>query len=126
MSHTGGKSCRKRVHVCWAPFSTVEGMAQRGALRSWFTEHPGSVDETYGEHFRVALGYSGRLAAASGAALVHALCPSLCTTTASERVKSMCDEMMSRATCPDEETATFGVVGEPASTDRLNDYVVVR
>lgn len=76
-------------------FSTVWCMA---SIRSWFSEHPASVDETYSEHFMVALGFSRRLAAASGAALVHAFCPSLCTTTASDRVKEMCDEMMSRHT----------------------------
>ena len=71
-------------------------MASRRSIGKWFSEHPASVDETYGEHFLVALGFSRRLAAASGAALLHAVCPSLCTTTASDRVKEMCDEMMSR------------------------------
>ncbi len=85
-------------------------------MRSWFTEHPSSVDETYGEHFMVALGFSRRLAAASGAALLHAICPSLCTTTASERVKEMCDEMMSRHTLADcEEAATIATVSDAAN-----------
>ena len=54
-----------------------------------FTEHPASVGESYTGHMRVALGFAGSLAVASGAALVHAVVPSLCQTTASRRIRAM-------------------------------------
>lgn len=90
-------------------------MASLSHMRSLFTEHPSSVDESYRQHFGVAFGFSRRLAAASGAALLHAVCPALCTTTASDRVKEMCDEMMSRhsqADCDDLEAELAELTNE--------------
>lgn len=52
-------------------------------LLTAFTAHPSSVDESYGEHFRFALGFSGTLFLAAGAALVHAVLPFLFEKTAS-------------------------------------------
>ena len=66
-------------------------------LRRHFTEHPASVGETYGEHFKVAMGFAGSLALAAGAALVHAVVPSKCTKTASKRICAMHDKMNSGA-----------------------------
>ena len=54
-----------------------------------FTEHPASVDETYGEHFRFALGFSLTLFAAAGAALIHALLPFAFEKTASKLVAKL-------------------------------------
>ncbi len=51
-----------------------------------FTAHPASMDETYGEHFRFAMTCSGKLAKAAAAAAIHAVCPSLCETTASRAI----------------------------------------
>jgi hypothetical protein len=68
-------------------------------LRRRFTEHPGSVGETYGEHFKVALGVAGTAAVAAAAAAVHGVFPSLCTTTASDRI------------CALHETITTGARG---------------
>ena len=51
-----------------------------------FTDHPASVDETYAEHFRFALGFSGTLFLAAGAALIHAILPFCCEKTASRIV----------------------------------------
>ncbi|MEM8618160.1 MAG: DUF6356 family protein [Actinomycetota bacterium] len=62
-------------------------------LRHHFTEHPASVDETYGEHARVALGFAASLAAASVAAAVHAVVPSLCERTASRRICALHEQM---------------------------------
>lgn len=67
------------------------GLTQR------FTDHPGSVDETYGEHFRVALRFSGQLAGASAKAAVHAFLPWLCCTSASRKVAQLNHEMTSGA-----------------------------
>lgn len=48
-----------------------------------FLDHPASVDESYVQHMRFAFGFAGTLALAAGAALVHAIIPALCKTTAS-------------------------------------------
>ncbi|MEL6998829.1 MAG: DUF6356 family protein [Pseudomonadota bacterium] len=52
-------------------------------ILSAFTAHPASVDETYGEHFRFALGFAGTLFLAAGAALTHAILPFCFEKTAS-------------------------------------------
>lgn len=54
-----------------------------------FTDHPASVGESYGAHMRFALGFSGRLALAAGAALVHAVLPFLFERTASRMIAEM-------------------------------------
>ena len=51
-----------------------------------FLDHPSKVDESYGEHARFAFGFSLKLFAAAGAALVHALIPCLFERTASRIV----------------------------------------
>ena len=54
-----------------------------------FTDHPDTVGETYLGHMVFAAKFSGLLALASGAALVHAIFPFLCQTTASRIVKRL-------------------------------------
>ena len=54
-----------------------------------FLNHPASVDETYLEHMRFASGFSLRLFAAAGAALVHAVIPCLFEKTASRMIAQM-------------------------------------
>jgi len=66
-------------------------------LRHHFTEHPASVGESYGEHFRVAAGFAGSLAFAAAAAAVHAVIPSMCSKTASRRIIAMHDTMTTGA-----------------------------
>ena len=56
------------------------------AVTTYFTAHPESEGETYGEHFRVAMGFSRQLMKAGLAAAVHAILPNFHTTTASERI----------------------------------------
>ncbi|MBE0412394.1 DUF6356 family protein [Yoonia sp.] len=55
----------------------------RRALAALFLDHPATVNETYLEHMRFALGFAFWLVAAAFAALVHAIIPALCETTAS-------------------------------------------
>jgi hypothetical protein len=62
-------------------------------IKAKFTEHPASVGETYGEHFKVATHFSLELAKASIAAALHAIYPCACTTRASDKVKSLHAEM---------------------------------
>lgn len=54
-----------------------------------FTAHPQTVGESYFEHMRFALWFSSRLLVAGGAALVHALLPFLCETTASRIIREL-------------------------------------
>ncbi len=67
------------------------------AIRQHFTDHPASVGETYGEHFKVAAGFAGSLAIAAIAAAVHAVVPSRCTKTASKRIVAMHEQMTTGA-----------------------------
>jgi len=66
-------------------------------LRSMFTEHPASVNETYTEHARCASHFAKELALAAGAAAVHAVFPSMFVTTASTKIKALHGEMTAGA-----------------------------
>jgi Family of unknown function (DUF6356) len=68
----------------------------RQSLKHLFMSHPRAVGESYGEHFGVAMSYSGRLFAASCAAFVHALLPFLFVATASSAIKKMYANMTRR------------------------------
>jgi len=54
-----------------------------------FTEHPASVGETYGEHWRFATGTGLTLIGAGLACVVHGLLPFLFVTTGSRTVRSL-------------------------------------
>ena len=69
-------------------------------LKSLFTEHPEAVGESYFEHMGVALSFAGPLLAAGMAALVHAVLPFLCVTTASGTVKQLHARMVNRRPQP--------------------------
>ena len=62
-------------------------------LDKWFVEHPRSVNETYLQHFAVAIRFAWRLLVASLRCLVHALIPKLCERAASESVRKLSDEL---------------------------------
>lgn len=80
-------------------------------IRHHFTEHPESVGETYGEHFKVAAGFAGSLAIAAVAAAVHAVIPSRCTKTASRRIVAMHEQMTTGARAAGDES----VADQPAA-----------
>ena len=61
-----------------------------------FTDHPAQVGESYGQHFMFALRFSARLFFAAGAALIHALIPALCETTASRCITNMHKDLTAR------------------------------
>ena len=61
----------------------------RNPLATMFTDHPASVGESYLQHMGFALRFSGLLAVAALAALIHALLPGLCRTTASRITKRL-------------------------------------
>ena len=58
-------------------------------LARLFLDHPSSVDETYAQHARFAVGFSLKLFAAGFAAMVHAVVPCLFEKTASRMVAEL-------------------------------------
>lgn len=58
-------------------------------FRRLFLDHPASVDESYGEHFRVAAGFGMSLLVGALGAFVHALIPAFCVKTGSNTVKTL-------------------------------------
>ena len=87
------------------------------SLKDLFTAHPHAAGESYGEHFGVAMSYSGRLFLASCAAFVHAFLPFLCVTTASRAIKSMYANMTKRG-------ATAPLPNEAGGTALVQDYAI--
>jgi hypothetical protein len=61
-----------------------------------FTTHPASVDETYFQHMAFAGKFSGQLLLAACAALIHAVLPFLCETTASRIVRQLYERTHNR------------------------------
>ncbi|MEL6521144.1 MAG: DUF6356 family protein [Pseudomonadota bacterium] len=61
-----------------------------------FIDHPRSVDETYFQHMCFAGLFASRLLAAGGAALIHALIPSLFEETASRMIGEMHERLSRR------------------------------
>ena len=58
-------------------------------INKLFLDHPRSVDETFGQHFLVAFGFSLTLFMAAFAALIHAFIPAACEKTASTVIKKL-------------------------------------
>ena len=65
-------------------------------LNRLFLAHPATVDESYFEHMRFAASFAFWLAVAAMAALVHAIVPALCETTASRILKRLHARIMAR------------------------------
>jgi Family of unknown function (DUF6356) len=65
-------------------------------VKTMFLAHPEALNETYLQHLRHAMSYSGRLFAAGFCAFAHALLPFLFEKTASNAIKSMYGEMTAR------------------------------
>jgi len=66
------------------------------AVSKLFIAHPTAVGESYFEHMKFALKFSGRLFRAAFAAFAHGFVPAVCETTASEAVFAMTDEIRAR------------------------------
>lgn len=81
-------------------------------LRLSFTEHPASVGETYGQHFRSACKFSASMIFGGFACVVHAILPFLFVSTGSVTVSTLYNQMVvNRARHP----ITPGVeAGKPA------------
>jgi uncharacterized protein DUF6356 len=58
-------------------------------MKRFFTEHPASVGETYGEHFVFAVTLGSRMVAGGLACIVHGVLPELCKTTGSRTIRTL-------------------------------------
>lgn len=61
----------------------------RGPIAALFLDHPAAVDESYFQHMRFAAGFAFWLFVAALAAVVHAVIPALCETTASRILRRL-------------------------------------
>lgn len=69
---------------------------RKSPLAVLFLDHPATVNESYLQHMRFALGFAFWLSIAAIAALVHAAIPALCETTASRILKRLTAKIESR------------------------------
>jgi Family of unknown function (DUF6356) len=72
------------------------------SLHRLFTEHPESVDETYGEHMVRASCFGGRMVVAGLACMVHALLPFVFVHSGSQAI----DELHARMQATRRRAAT--------------------
>jgi hypothetical protein len=63
-------------------------------IKRLFIAHPASVGESYGEHFRHALAFSGAMFLGAFACLVHAVIPSMFARTGSGIIARLYDRMV--------------------------------
>ena len=82
-----------RYELSWGKLE--DSMAAR--IARMFTTHPETVGETYLGHMAFAAWFSSRLFLAGGAALLHAVFPFLCETTASRIVRELAERTHNRA-----------------------------
>ena len=66
------------------------------SLARKFTEHPAAVGETYGQHFRAAMGVSLELFGTALVCAVHALFPWLFETAGSTRIAALYERVAKR------------------------------
>ncbi len=69
---------------------------RQSLLDRWFLAHPASVDESYWKHMRFAFGFAFWLIVAGMAALLHAVVPALCETTASSILRRLTQRIEAR------------------------------
>lgn len=70
-----------------------------GRCKSLMTDHPKKVNETYFQHFICASRMSKEMAKISAIMLIHAICPFLYETTASDKLKELNDKIQKRKEC---------------------------
>lgn len=64
------------------------------SLASKFTEHPGTVGETYGQHFVSAMGFSLSMISGAFCCALHAFLPFMCEKHGSEAITRLYDRMV--------------------------------
>ena len=63
-------------------------------MKHFFTEHPASVGESYGEHFAFAIGVGSKMVAGGLACMLHAVVPEFCKTTGSRTIRELALRMV--------------------------------
>ena len=63
-------------------------------IKRYFTGHPRSVGESYGEHLQTAAGFGMTMIIAGMACLIHAIIPGLFITTGSNAIGRLHDRMI--------------------------------
>ena len=63
-------------------------------MRISFSEHPASVDESYGEHLVVASSFGLAMVLGGLACMLHGLLPFLCVRTGSDTIRRLHDRMV--------------------------------
>jgi hypothetical protein len=63
-------------------------------IGSWFTSHPATVGETYGEHLVMASSFGSRMVLAGVACMLHGLFPFLFVRTGSRTVAELNQRMI--------------------------------
>jgi hypothetical protein len=65
-------------------------------ISKWFTAHPESVGESYGEHLATATSFGGRMMLAGLACMLHGLLPFLFVRTGSRAVNELNEQLIAR------------------------------
>jgi hypothetical protein len=65
-------------------------------ISRWFTSHPATVGESYGEHLATATSFGGRMILAGFACMLHGLLPFLFVRTGSHAVSELNEELVAR------------------------------
>lgn len=76
--------------------SDLSPSSRTSLIDRWFLAHPATVEETYFQHMRFALGFAFWLIVAGLAALAHAFVPAVCETTASRILGKLTARMNAR------------------------------
>ncbi len=83
-------------------------------MKIW-TQHLDEVNETYFQHMRNALSFSGHMMVGALACAVHAIAPFLFESTGSRRIMNLHERMVvTRNQKSIRESATFGTPGSAA------------
>jgi Family of unknown function (DUF6356) len=72
---------------------------------SWFTAHPATVGESYGEHLVTATSFGGRMVLAGLACMLHGLLPFLFVRTGSRAVSELNAQLVARRSAGAPSTA---------------------
>jgi hypothetical protein len=65
-------------------------------ISRWFTSHPATVGESYGEHLVTATSFGSRMVLAGIACMLHGLLPFLFVRTGSRAVSELNAELIAR------------------------------
>ncbi len=70
------------------------------ALRTLFTDHPATVNETYGQHFASAMGFAVKMIWGGLVCMAHAFVPGVCCSKGSEIISELHERMVTNRRRP--------------------------